>query len=118
MPFEPGDFDAAVDAKAAKVTDPGKTVDKSNEASRRLGSDKTTPQKDEANSSGNVSTRPWMRLAGLGIELASFTLGLAAIGYLVDTRRGHATPYATAFGALIGFGYGMFRFIQKATRGL
>ena len=60
---------------------------------------------------------PWMRMAGLGMELASYTLGLAAIGYVVDSRRGHARPYATAAAALVGFSFGMFRFIQKATGG-
>ncbi len=56
-------------------------------------------------------------MAGLGIELAGYTLGLAAIGIVVDSRLGQATPYATAAGALVGFSYGMFRFIQKATGG-
>ena len=72
---------------------------------------------DSAKSIVGSKSQPWMKFAGMGIELASFTLGLAGIGYLIDSRRGHATPYAFAFGALIGFGYGMFRFIQKATSG-
>lgn len=65
--------------------------------------------------SGNPTEKSWMRMAGLGIELASITLGLAGLGYFVDSRQGYTTPYVTAAGALIGFTYGMFRFIQKAT---
>ena len=60
------------------------------------------------------SSRSWMRYAGLGIELASFTLGCTAIGYFVDQWLGNATPIGTAFGTLIGFSFGMFRFIQRA----
>ena len=66
---------------------------------------------------GRPPKAPWMRMAGLGIELASCTLGLAAFGYYVDSRRGHTKPYATAAGALVGFVFGMFRFIQKAMGG-
>jgi len=60
--------------------------------------------------------KPWMKVAGMGMELASYTLGLAGIGYVVDLRRHHTTPYATAAGALLGFSYGMFRFVQKASQ--
>jgi F0F1-type ATP synthase assembly protein I len=56
-----------------------------------------------------------MQFAGLGMELSATTLGLAGIGYLVDTVRGHQTLYATATGVLVGFAFGMFRFIQKAS---
>ena len=71
----------------------------------------------EDESVANKSSKPWMRMASLGIELASYTLGLAAAGYVVDMRRGHETLYATAIGSLVGFGFGMFRFIQKANSG-
>lgn len=57
-----------------------------------------------------------MKFAGMGMELAGSTLGLAAIGYLVDRYRGNADGYGIAAGTLIGFAFGMFRFIQKAMR--
>ena len=60
--------------------------------------------------------KPWLKFAGMGMELAGSTLGMAAIGYLVDRYRGKADGYGTAAGTLIGFAFGMFRFIQKAMR--
>jgi hypothetical protein len=68
----------------------------------------------DADESDIGSRKPWLRMAGMGIELASITLGLAGLGFWIDSQRGHVTPYATALGALVGFSYGMFRFIQKA----
>ena len=65
----------------------------------------------------HAAPKTWMRFAGLGIELASYTLALAAIGYAVDTSRGHAKPICTALGTLIGFSFGMFRFIQRVSNG-
>ena len=59
---------------------------------------------------------PWLKFAGLGMELAGSTLGMAAIGYLVDRLRGKADGYGIAAGVLIGFSFGMFRLIQKAMR--
>ncbi len=55
-----------------------------------------------------------MKFSGLGMELAGATLGVAAIGYLVDRYRGQTEGYGVAAGALIGFTLGMYRFIQKA----
>jgi F0F1-type ATP synthase assembly protein I len=57
-----------------------------------------------------------MKFAGLGMELAGSTLGLAAVGYLVDRYRGTEDGYGTAAGALIGFLFGMYRLIQQAMR--
>jgi F0F1-type ATP synthase assembly protein I len=57
-----------------------------------------------------------MKFAGLGMELAGSTLGLAAIGYLVDRYRGKDDGYGVAAGALIGFLFGMYRLIQTAMR--
>ena len=58
----------------------------------------------------------WMKHAGNGIELAGTTLGVAAIGYLADWYLENKTLYATAFAAMIGFAFAMFRFIQNASR--
>ena len=72
------------------------------------------------NSSGppNSDKEPkaWMRFAGLGMELAGYTVALMGIGYAIDTNRGHVKPLCTAIGTLIGFSFGMFRFIQQASK--
>ena len=51
------------------------------------------------------------------MELASYTIAAAGLGFLFDKHRGHVTPYATAFGALVGFTFGMYRFIRQASEG-
>ena len=71
---------------------------------------------EESSSVQPSNSKPWMQMVGLGMELASYTLGLAAIGYAIDRYRGHENGLGVAFGALIGFVFGMFRFIQKAMR--
>lgn len=58
----------------------------------------------------------WMKVAGLGIELAGTTLGAMAIGIGIDWIVGSDRPIATAIAALIGFAFAMFRFIQRANR--
>ncbi|MCG8652074.1 MAG: AtpZ/AtpI family protein, partial [Pirellulales bacterium] len=60
------------------------------------------------------SQKPWGKLAGLGMELAGSTLGLGAVGYLVDWYWNTPNSLGVAIGALLGFALGMFRFIQKA----
>jgi F0F1-type ATP synthase assembly protein I len=60
--------------------------------------------------------KPWLRHAGLGIELGGTTVGCGAIGYGIDRWMGNTTPYATAACLLIGFAFAMFRFIQNVTR--
>lgn len=57
-----------------------------------------------------------MKVAGLGIELAGTTLGLTSVGIGIDWYVGSQRPIGTAIAALIGFAYGMFRFIQRASR--
>jgi len=74
--------------------------------------------RDEGDSQSSKGSKSWMRFAGLGMELAGYTLSIAAVGFFFDKHRGHATPYATAFGALVGFAYGMYRFIRQASEGL
>ncbi|QDT13242.1 Putative F0F1-ATPase subunit (ATPase_gene1) [Planctomycetes bacterium K23_9] len=71
----------------------------------------------EADSTDSSSpSKPWMKFAGLGMELASYSLGLAAIGYVIDLQRGHDKPYGAAAGTLVGFAFGMFRFIQRVSQ--
>lgn len=73
---------------------------------------------DQTRESPQTSTaaKPWMKFAGLGMELASYSLGAAGVGYAVDLQRGHGKPYGAAVGTLIGFGFGMVRFIQRVSR--
>ena len=60
------------------------------------------------------SKKPWLQLASLGMELAGATLGMAAVGGMIDWYRDQPLGIGVAFGALVGFGFGMLRFIQKA----
>jgi len=69
---------------------------------------------DDDSGTGGQADRTWMKLAGLGMELAATTLGTMAIGYLIDRYRAAGDNYVTAAAALVGFAFGMFRFIQKA----
>ncbi len=57
---------------------------------------------------------PWMKFASAGIELAGTTLGVAAIGYALDRYLQSQRPIGTAVGLLVGFAFGMFRFIRLA----
>lgn len=53
---------------------------------------------------------------GLGFELAGTTLGTMGIGIVADWYAGSQRPIGTAIGALVGFAYGMLRFIQRANQ--
>ncbi|MGB0595710.1 MAG: AtpZ/AtpI family protein [Rubripirellula sp.] len=57
------------------------------------------------------------RYAALGTELAAYTLVFAGVGFAVDKARGNQKYYATAFCTLIGFAFGMFRFVSEVQRG-
>ncbi|TWT49712.1 hypothetical protein Pla22_49120 [Rubripirellula amarantea] len=57
----------------------------------------------------------WMQFAAMGVELAGMTIACLGLGYLVDYYLEAQTLYGSAFGALVGFSFAMFRFIQKAT---
>ena len=65
-------------------------------------------------SDGDAQAKTWMALVGLGMELAGSTLLLAGAGHLIDRYRGTSDGFGIAIGAFLGFGLGMFRFIQKA----
>ena len=58
----------------------------------------------------------WVRLAGMGMELAGITLAGMAIGYAIDRVIGSAVGWGVAGGLLVGFTLAMVRFIIKATR--
>lgn len=76
-----------------------------------VGPDGNPRQRRETPDSG-----AWMKVAGLGIELAGNTLAATAIGIGIDWYAGSQRPIGTAIGALTGFAFGMLRFIQRASR--
>ena len=76
----------------------------------------TKPDSRSKGSPDDVQGKPWMTLLGLGMELAGSTLVLAGVGHLVDRYRGKPDGFGVAIGAFLGFGLGMFRFIQKALK--
>lgn len=55
-----------------------------------------------------------LRFASAGIELGGMTLVVTAIGYAIDRHFQHTTLVATAFGTMIGFSAGLYRFIRQA----
>ena len=75
--------------------------------SQNLAPNGKPPQNDSAS---------WMRFAGMGVELASYTLAMTAIGYAIDRYFENEKGIGVALGTLIGFSFGMFRFIQRAGR--
>jgi F0F1-type ATP synthase assembly protein I len=87
---------------------PGSDPDPNQQESVEVG------QNPDSVSKAPKDLQPWLKLAGMGMELAGSTLGVAAVGYLIDGYRGKADGYGIAAGAFIGFAFGMFRFIQKA----
>jgi len=56
------------------------------------------------------------RMAGVGLELAASTLLMGALGYWVDSARGHGTPYVALAGLLVGFSAGLYRLIVLAMK--
>ncbi len=50
------------------------------------------------------------------MELATYTLIFAGLGYFVDSALQLQKAYATAAGTLVGFTFGMVRFIQQAMK--
>lgn len=57
--------------------------------------------------------RPWMRLAGSGIELAAAVGGFAVVGHLVDRFRG-SHPKGLLIGAVLGLVGGMYNLIKAS----
>ncbi len=74
------------------------------------------PRVNAGKSGADETAGVWMKYAGMGIELAGLTLGAGAIGYFVDWYFASERSIGVAFGVLIGFSFGMFRFIQVALK--
>ena len=55
-----------------------------------------------------------MRLTGAGLELAAATLSFGAIGVWVDRVQAVDRPVWSAGLGLVGFSFGMYRFIRLA----
>lgn len=58
----------------------------------------------------------WVRLTGAGMELAFITIVFGAIGILIDRHFNLARPIYSAAGGMLGFTFGMVRFIRMATQ--
>ena len=74
------------------------------------------PGEEKAASRHADRSRSLAVVTGMGFELAGTTIALAGLGHLVDRYVGGDRSIGFAFGGLIGFGLGMFRFIMKALR--
>jgi F0F1-type ATP synthase assembly protein I len=59
--------------------------------------------------------KSWLRLAGLGFELAASIAGGVLIGWWIDRRLG-TSPKATVALGLIGLFGGMYNLIKTALR--
>jgi F0F1-type ATP synthase assembly protein I len=59
--------------------------------------------------------KSWLRLAGLGFELAASIVGGVAIGWWIDRQLG-TSPKATVGLGLIGLFGGMYNLIKTALR--
>ena len=96
-------------------TPPG-DADPPGEAGHDRNDDRADSQHPADRTSGRRDRVVMLRIAGLGLKLASSTLVFAGIGYLVDSFFQLEKSYAMAGGALIGFALGMIRFIQQALK--
>ncbi len=57
--------------------------------------------------------RPWMRLAGSGIELSAAVVGFALVGHLIDRSRG-SHPKGLLIGAGLGLIGGFYNLIKAS----
>ncbi len=80
----------------------------------------TTPESGTPQSTTPESATPasagWMKFTGLGLELASYALGMAAIGYVVDRQFDYDKGYGVALGTLVGFAFGMYQFVRRVSQ--
>jgi F0F1-type ATP synthase assembly protein I len=57
--------------------------------------------------------QPWMRLAGVGVELAAAVGGFALLGYWIDRHYG-SSPWGLLTGALLGLVGGFYNLIKAS----
>ena len=55
----------------------------------------------------------WVRHAGIGLELAGATAGLALIGYWIDGRFG-TKPWGIVAGVVIGLVGGLYNMVRES----
>lgn len=58
---------------------------------------------------------PWMRIGGVGLELAAAVGGFALFGYLLDRHYG-SQPKGLLIGALLGLIGGFYNLIKTSLR--
>lgn len=72
---------------------------------------------DERNDQGGrVDPRdrqPWMRLGGVGLELAAAVGGFSLLGYWIDRHYG-TSPWGLLVGALLGLVGGFYNLVKAA----
>jgi F0F1-type ATP synthase assembly protein I len=57
--------------------------------------------------------KPWMRLAGVGIELAAAVGGFAVVGHFIDRWKG-THPKGLLIGAVLGLVGGLYNLIKAS----
>jgi F0F1-type ATP synthase assembly protein I len=62
---------------------------------------------------GQPDRRPWMRLAGVGFELAAAVGGFALVGHFID-RWKDSHPKGLLIGAVLGLIGGMYNLIKAS----
>ena len=60
---------------------------------------------------------PWLRLAGLGAELAGAILGFVLVGYWID-RSFDTSPWGLLICALFGLIGGLYNFFRSSLKAL
>ena len=93
--------------------DSSPSPNRDSESDRNVNNDERSGDDEDARRKTRAKV---LRFAGLGTELAAYTLTVAGVGYVIDSARGHDKAYATAFGTLIGFTFGMVRFIREVNK--
>ena len=63
----------------------------------------------------NAKRKPWMRLAGAGLELATTVVAFGTVGWMTDHLVGTRPLTMTLLGS-VGFIFAMYRFIRLAVR--
>jgi len=62
---------------------------------------------------GGSDDKPWIRLAGVGVELAAAVGGFALIGHLIDRWKG-SHPKGLLIGAALGLVGGFYNLIKAS----
>ena len=57
--------------------------------------------------------KPWMRLAGVGVELAAAVGGFAVVGHFIDRWQG-THPKGLLIGAVLGLVGGLYNLIKAS----